>query len=73
MCDLLVNCFDVIFFLNELKLICLHISIAIVCTLFNGFKHCYITLIILLDINHLFKHSEVVSCIAHTESFICSQ
>ena len=33
----------------------------IVCTQLNGFKYCYLTLIILLNINDLFAHSEMVS------------
>ena len=37
---------------------------ALVCTQLNGFKHCYLTLIILLDINHLHVHSQVVLSIA---------
>ena len=43
-------------FLNKLQLICLHTSIAIVSTQLNGFKYCYLTLIILLNIIHSFAH-----------------
>ena len=52
---------SVISFLNELELICLHTSIAIVFTQLNGFSYWYLTLIIPFDINHLFAHSEVTS------------
>ena len=33
-------------------------------TQLNGFNYCYLTLIILFNINHLFAYSEVVSSIA---------
>ena len=55
---------SVISFLNELELICLHTSSAIVSTQSNGLNHCYQTLIILFNINHLFTDSEVVTSIA---------
>ena len=48
-------------FLNELELICLHTSIAIVSTQLNGHNYCYQTLTILININHLFADSEVVA------------
>ena len=51
-------------FLNELELIPLHISIAIVSTQLNGFTSCYLTLIIISNINHLFAYGEVVTSIA---------
>ena len=38
--------------------------IFIFCTQINGFNYCYLTLIILFDINHLFAESEVVTIIA---------
>ena len=57
-------CKSVISFLNELEMICLHTSIAIVSTQLNGFNHCYQTLIILFHINYLFTDSEVVTSIA---------
>ena len=56
--------FKVISFLNELEPICLHTSIAIISTQLNGFKYCYLTLIILFNINHLFAQSKVVTSIA---------
>ena len=63
----------VISFLNELELICLLTSIAIVSIQLNGFKYFYQTLIILSNINHLFATTEVVTSIAIKHcSFICS-
>ena len=59
-----VSSLQVISFLNKLKLICLYTSIAIVSTQLNGFKYCYLTLIILFHINNLFAHSEVVTSTA---------
>ena len=66
--------------LNELELICLHTSIAIVSTQLNGFNYCSQTLIILFNINHSFdtvKWLQVLLCninysIPHY-SFICTQ
>ena len=56
---------SVILSLNELELICWRNSIAIVFTLLNGFNYCYLDLIILLIyINHLFAHSEILSSIS---------
>ena len=55
---------SVILFLNELELICLHTSTAIVFTQLNGFKYRYLTLIILLYINNLFTNSNMVTSIA---------
>ena len=57
--------------LNELELICLYISIAIVSTHLNGFNHCYLTLIytvkwlqvLLFKTNYFIQHN----------SFICTQ
>ena len=51
--------------INILKqeIICLHTIkgfqklLFIVCTQLNGFKNCYLALLILFDINHLFAHS----------------
>ena len=48
------------FNLNELELIC----IAIVSTQLNCSNNCYLTLIILFNINPLFAYSEVVISIA---------
>ena len=53
-----------IFNLNELGLICLLSSIATASTQLNGFNYCYLTLIILFNINNLFADSEVVTNIA---------
>ena len=53
---ILVHKFELIFFFNS--------SIAIVSTQLNGFNYCYLTLIILFDINHLIADSEVVTSIA---------
>ena len=53
----------VLSFLNELELICLHTSIAIVSTQLNSFNYCFLKLIILFNINPLFVHSEVVTSI----------
>ena len=44
---------SVISILNELELICLPSSIAIVSTQSNGFDYCYLLLIILFNINHV--------------------
>ena len=49
----------VISFLKESELTCLHTNIAIVSTKLNGFNDCYLTLI-LISINYLFAHSEMV-------------
>ena len=46
---------------------------AIVRTLLNRFKYCYLTLIIPFNINPYFTHIDVVSGIAHINSFICTQ
>ena len=58
-----IVCF-VISFLNELWLICLHSSIAIVSKQLNGFNYCYLTLIILFNIDHFSAHNKVVTIIA---------
>ena len=55
---------SVISFLNELKIICLPTCIAIVSTYLNGFNYCYLILIILLIIDHLFAQNEVDTSIA---------
>ena len=55
---------SVISFLNDLELICLYTGIAIVSTQLNGFTYCYLTLIIILNINNFFAHSEMITCIA---------
>ena len=52
---------QVISFLNDLELICLHACIAIVSRQLNGFNYCYITLIILFNSNYLFANNEVVT------------
>ena len=54
----------VILFLNEWEVICLHS---------HGFKYCYLTLKILFKIDPLFVYSQVVSSIAKTNNFICTQ
>ena len=54
----------VILFLNELQLICLHISIAVVSTLINAFKYRFLTFMVLFNINYLFAYSKVVTNIA---------
>ena len=59
-----MNSLLVILFLNELELNCLHTNIAIVSTQLNGFNYCDLTQIFLLNINHLFVHSEVASTFA---------
>ena len=68
----------VISFLNELELIYLHTSIAIISTQVNGFNYCYLTLLILFNINHLFADSEEVTSMQFNTnysiqyySFIC--
>ena len=61
---LLCNINNLIVICFKSKLICLHTSIAIVSTQLNDFNYCYLTLIILFNINHLFAHSEVVKNIA---------
>ena len=58
-----MNSLYVISFLNKLEPICLHTRIAIVSTWLNGFNYCYLTQIILFNINHLFAHSEVATSI----------
>ena len=52
----------------------MHTIIAIVYTQLNGFKYCYLTLIILFNIDHLFAYSEVAknNAIQHY-SHICTQ
>ena len=55
-CRKLVNSF-----VDGLEIICLHTSIAIVSTGSNGFNYCYLKLIILFNINHLFSHNEVIT------------
>ena len=55
-------------FIYQIYMICKHIFkwawSHFFCTQLNGFKYCYLTLIILFDITHLFAHSEVVASIA---------
>ena len=51
------------FILNELELIYLHPTIAIVSTQLNCFNYCNLTLKILFDINHLLAHREEVTSI----------
>ena len=55
-----MNSLLVISFLNELELICLDTSIAIVSTQLNGFNYCHLKLIILFNTNHLFAHSHLL-------------
>ena len=62
--DLLVNSLYIILFLNKLELICLHTSIAIVCTQLNGSKYWF--QILLTNVNSFicaqlndFKHRYV--------------
>ena len=59
-----MNSLKVVSFLNVLRLICLHTSIAIASTQLNGFSYCYLTLIIIFKINHMFAYSEEVISIA---------
>ena len=49
--------------MNKLELIYFHTSITIASPQLNGFNYCYLRLIILFNINHLFVHSEVVTSI----------
>ena len=58
-----MNNLSVISFLDKLKLICLHTSIAIVSTV-KWFHLLHLTLIIQVIINHLFTHCEVVTSTA---------
>ena len=51
-------------FLNELEPICVHTIIDIISTQLNGINYCYLTLIILFSVNHLFIDSKVVTSIA---------
>ena len=55
---------QVISFLNESHLSCLHTGTVIVFTQLNSFNYCYLSLIILFNIDHLFADSEVVTSIA---------
>ena len=50
--------------IEKSQFISTQLSNAVVCTQLIGFKYCYLTLIILFNINHLFAHSEVVSSVA---------
>ena len=59
-----MNSLLVIAFFNEVELICLHNNITIVSTQLNGFNYCYLTLIILFNINYLFADNEVITSIA---------
>ena len=56
-----MNGFEVVSFLNELQLICLHTCIAVVYTQLNSLNYCYLTLLIIFNNNHLFVDSEVVT------------
>ena len=51
-------------FIFKLELICLHTSIDSVFIQLNGFNYCYLTLLILFNINRLFVDSEVVKSIS---------
>ena len=53
-----MNSLKVILFLNNLELISLYIGI-VVSTQLYCFNYCNLTLIFLLDINHLFEHCKV--------------
>ena len=56
------SCYNIYtYFIFKCELICLYR---------NGFKYCYLTLIILFNINHLLVHCEGVSSITNTNSFI---
>ena len=55
---------SIISFLNELELIHLHVSIAMVSTPLNDFNYFYPTQVIQFNINQLFADSEVVTIIA---------
>ena len=56
----------VISFLNDLELIGLHSTIAIVSTQLNGFNYHYLTLVTLFNINNFFfAYNEVVTSIAY--------
>ena len=68
-----MNSLWVILILNEFESVGLYISIDIVCTQLNGFKYCWIALIIQFNISYLLAHSEVVLSIAHINSYICTQ
>ena len=57
----------VISFLNELRM---HSSIAIIFTRLNGFNYCYVTLIILFIINHLFADGDGIISIAIFNSIL---
>ena len=56
-------CKRIVSFLNVLELICLHISIVMISTQLNDLNYCYLSLIILFDMNLLFSHSELVTII----------
>ena len=47
-----MNSLLIISFLNELELISLHTSMAVVSIKLNAFNYCYLTQIILFNINH---------------------
>ena len=51
-------------FLNQLQQIYLDNSIAIVSTQFNGFDYCYLTLIDLFNIIHLFADYKLLTSIS---------
>ena len=78
--DLLVNCLLIISFINELELIWLHCSIAIVSTLLNGFNYYYLTVIIQFNIIHLLADSKWLQLLLFNpnhsiehSSFICTE
>ena len=57
-------------FIFKWELICLHTSITIVSLQLNHFNYCYLALIILFNINHLFADNDVVISIAKTKLVI---
>ena len=59
-----MNSLQVISFLNELQMICLYTNIAIVSAQLNDFNYCYLTQMILFNINNLFADTEDVLSIA---------
>ena len=75
MFDLLANSLSVTLSLNETELICLHTvkyfqvflsnTDSFTCTQLNGFKDCYLILIIQFHVNHLFVHNLIVSSIVN--------
>ena len=59
-----MDIFLIISFLYVLELLCFHTSVAVASAYLNSFNYCYLTLINIFNINHLFVENEAPTSIA---------